>query len=51
MPGDRGAPVPQGHGSPPRGPFGLLRPLVARQLGSLLPANLARLKQLAEDSR
>jgi len=35
----------------PRGPFGLLRPLIERQLGSLLPADLARLKQLAEDGR
>ena len=35
----------------PRGPFGLLRPVVARQLQSLLPADLDRLKQLAEDRR
>jgi hypothetical protein len=35
----------------PRGPFGLLRPVVARQLQGLLPADLGRLKQLAEDSR
>jgi len=35
----------------PRGAFGLLQPLVTRQLKSLLPADLARLKRLAEESR
>ena len=35
----------------PRGPFRLLQPLIARQLQSLIPADLGRLKHLAEDTR
>ena len=34
----------------PRGPFRLVWPLIARQLESLIPADLGRLKQLAEDT-
>jgi uncharacterized protein YndB with AHSA1/START domain len=35
----------------PRGPFRYAQPLIARQLESLLPADLGRLKHLAEDAR
>jgi uncharacterized protein YndB with AHSA1/START domain len=35
----------------PRGPFRLVQPMIARQLESLLPADLGRLKHLVEDAR
>ena len=48
---DGGTELTQTIRATPRGPFGPLRPLFARLLSRMLPAGLARLKQLAEQAR